>query len=325
MIDDFNQRVIRDTIAEFDSVQKIVPSLRTLLPVLHDKIGWKWSIVSLRKVLLSMGVIWRKVENKRNRKGDLREESVVGVTAWGSSPRRLVVASVGSKNEFIKEGQLMFWAKSTKGDYHGQMNSANFEKWFGEKVLPNLPPNSVIVMDNALYHNRQTERTPTKFDTKVQMLDWLQRRNIPCDESIRKDELNAKVRPNKPAEKSFAVNQLDESKGHQVVRSPSYNCDLNAIELAWAKIKRRVREHNISADLAATNMLKLVDAAFQSVTANDWKGYCKKVKETEEYWARNGVVEIAVDEIIINTATSDASEEDSDTQTEDSDSESESD
>ncbi|XP_049797477.1 uncharacterized protein LOC126214874 [Schistocerca nitens] len=162
------------------------------------------------------------------------------------------------------------------------MNSANFEKWFGEKVLPNLPPNSVIVMDNAPYHNRQTERTPTKFDTKVRMLEWLQRRNIPCDESMRMDELYAKVRANKPAEKSFAVNLLAESKSHQVVRSPPYNCDLNAIELAWAKIKRHVREHNISGDLAATNMLNLVDAAFQSVTASDWKGYCRKDKKQKK-------------------------------------------
>ncbi|XP_049793781.1 uncharacterized protein LOC126203495 [Schistocerca nitens] len=185
------------------------------------------------------------------------------------------------------------------------MNLANFENWFGEKVLPNLPPNSVIVMDNAPYHNRQTERTPMKFDTKVRMLEWLQCRNIPCDESMRKDELYAKVRANKPAEKSFAVNLLAESKGHQVVRSPPYNCDLNTIELAWVNIKRHVREHNISGDLTATNMLNLVDATFQSVTASDWKGYCKKVKETEEeYWARDGVVEIAVDEIIFNTATS---------------------
>ncbi|XP_049835112.1 uncharacterized protein LOC126278880 [Schistocerca gregaria] len=239
------------------------------------------------------------------------------------SSRRLIGASVGSKNAFVKEGQLTFWAKSTKDDYHGQMNSAYFEKLFGEKVLRNLPPNSVIVMDNAPYHNRQTEKTPTKFYTKVRMLEWLRPKNIPCDESMRKDELYGKVRANKPAEKSFAVNLLAENKGHQVLRSPPYNCDLNAIELAWAKIKRHVRDHSISGDLAATNMLHLVDAAFQSVTANIWKGYCRKVKEAEEeYWVLDGVLEIAVDEIIINTATSDVSEEDSDTQAEDSDSES---
>ena len=45
--------------------------------------------------------------------------------------------------------------KAMKGfstDYHQEMNAVNFEKWFEEKLLPALPANSLIVMDNASYH-----------------------------------------------------------------------------------------------------------------------------------------------------------------------------
>ncbi|KAJ4437515.1 hypothetical protein ANN_17660 [Periplaneta americana] len=42
------------------------------------------------------------------------------------------------------------------------MNSINFEKCFQEHVLPNLPPASVIVMDNASYHSREVEKTPSR-------------------------------------------------------------------------------------------------------------------------------------------------------------------
>jgi len=32
------------------------------------------------------------------------------------------------------------------------MNATSFEEWFKEKLLPALPPNTLIVMDNASYH-----------------------------------------------------------------------------------------------------------------------------------------------------------------------------
>ena len=55
------------------------------------------------------------------------------------------------------------WAKnvfkSTRktGDYHGQMNADQFQKWFSKMLLPNIPPNSIIIMDNASYHKALTE------------------------------------------------------------------------------------------------------------------------------------------------------------------------
>jgi hypothetical protein len=33
------------------------------------------------------------------------------------------------------------------------MNWDNFSKWFQEQLLKNIPENSLIIMDNAPYHN----------------------------------------------------------------------------------------------------------------------------------------------------------------------------
>jgi transposase len=38
--------------------------------------------------------------------------------------------------------------------YEGTMDSVLFEMWFGECLLPALPVNSVIVMDNASFHRK---------------------------------------------------------------------------------------------------------------------------------------------------------------------------
>jgi len=38
--------------------------------------------------------------------------------------------------------------------YDGTMDSSLFEVWFSTRLLPNLPQNSVIVMDNASFHRK---------------------------------------------------------------------------------------------------------------------------------------------------------------------------
>ena len=46
------------------------------------------------------------------------------------------------------------------GDYHDEITN-HFEKLFATKYLPNIPPNSFIVMDNASYHSRCSAYPPS--------------------------------------------------------------------------------------------------------------------------------------------------------------------
>ena len=38
--------------------------------------------------------------------------------------------------------------------YSGTMNSSLFETWFTDQLLPALPPDAVVVMDNASFHRK---------------------------------------------------------------------------------------------------------------------------------------------------------------------------
>ncbi|KDR23778.1 hypothetical protein L798_11352 [Zootermopsis nevadensis] len=80
-------------------------------------------------------------------------------------------------------------ACSEIGDYHGQMNSTNFEKWVREKMLQNLPPSSVVVLDNVPYHSVQADKAPSKYSVKSEMISWLQRHGVFCDPAMRKGQL----------------------------------------------------------------------------------------------------------------------------------------
>jgi hypothetical protein len=43
----------------------------------------------------------------------------------------------------------MFKSGTKSGDYHHEMKFENYERWLKTKLIPNLPPNSVLLLDNG--------------------------------------------------------------------------------------------------------------------------------------------------------------------------------
>lgn len=109
------------------------------------------------------------------------------------------------------------------------MNTENFLKWLNEKLILNLPKNSIVVIDNAPYHSTQSVKAPTSATLKGDMQQWLRDNNIPFDEKIRKRELYHIIKKAKPP-KQYIVDDLMKRHGHEIVRLPPYHCDLNPIE-----------------------------------------------------------------------------------------------
>lgn len=58
------------------------------------------------------------------------------------------------------------------------MNYENYEKWLRTQLIPNIPPNSVVVVDNASYHNKQYDRASTSNSRKADMQAWLSDKGI---------------------------------------------------------------------------------------------------------------------------------------------------
>src|SRR5258705_10476650 len=98
----------------------------------------------------------------------------LGVQTNVNSSNRLIILYAGSSTGFVPNAKLVFKAGCSSGDYHGQMNSTNFGKWLEEKLLPNLSHKSVIVIDNAPYHNKQQNKPPTLSSLKADIIQWLQ-------------------------------------------------------------------------------------------------------------------------------------------------------
>ena len=63
------------------------------------------------------------------------------------------------------------------------------KEWFREKLLPNIPPNSLIAMDNASYHSRIGEVLPKASWTKSKMYEWLVYYNVTFSPHMTKKQL----------------------------------------------------------------------------------------------------------------------------------------
>ena len=181
------------------------------------------------------------------------------------------------------------------------MNQGNFEKWVDEKLIPNLPPNSVVVTDNAPYHSIQVDKPPTKYALNSDIKEWLRRKRVKFDEGLHKVDLYDLIVKHRPQEKTFRVDHRLSEYGHTVLRLPPYMCDLSPIELAWAKIKRQVRENNVAGDLSLTRLKELTKMALESLTKEDWEGYCRHVVTRENgYRYTHNMMPTIIDSVVIS-------------------------
>ncbi len=113
---------------------------------------------------------------------------------WVQKPtgkgEQLIIINAITKDGWVPNAETVFKSTKKTGDYHGQMNAELFAKWFEEKLIPNIPDNFLIVMDNASYHNiLSSHSAPTPACSKKKIRDWLEENNIACSEDCLKAEM----------------------------------------------------------------------------------------------------------------------------------------
>ncbi len=78
---------------------------------------------------------------------------------------RYSIIHEGSENGFVDEAEQIF--------INSEINSEKFENWLQNKLLPNLPPNSIVVFDNASTHSKQYNKPPLQSANKNTIKKWL--------------------------------------------------------------------------------------------------------------------------------------------------------
>lgn len=229
-----------------------------------------------------------------------------GVYKSERSGQRYIVVHAGGSYGFVENSLLIFKSKTKSGDYHDEMNHDNFMRWLEHQLIPNLPPNGIVVMDNAPYHTVQINKKPTRANKKADIRTWLENNDITTTHNMRKAELLELV--NKLSiTKTYYVDELLKQHGHTVVRLPPYHCDLNPIELIWSVAKRKVAMNNV--DQKNANIENLLRTAFAEITPDVWEKECNHVlKLGDKMWENDGLMDDIENSHLIfsvNTGSSD--------------------
>jgi transposase len=165
------------------------------------------------------------------------------------------------------------------------MNSDLFKKWFVEKLLPGIPKNSLIIMDNASYHNTLSENSPpTPQCSKEKIKGWLEQNGIDCSEDYLKVELIEILKENLP-EPIYIIDEIARSHGHEVIRTPPYHPELQPIEICWGVVKNHVAR---KCDFTMKNLIEQLASGFSKVTADTCSKIIAKVRKVEDkFWTED--------------------------------------
>lgn len=208
---------------------------------------------------------------------------------WVQKPtgkgERLIIINAITKFGWVPNSKLVFKSTRRTGDYHGQMNFELFKKWFSEMLLPNIPDNSFIIMDNAPYHNTLAEHSaPTSLCSKKKIMEWLAQNKIYCRDDCLKPELVEILKKIAP-EPIFAIDEIAKDCGHEVIRTPPYHPELQPIETCWGVVKNHIARN---CDFTMNNLIEQLDVGFAKVSDKTFEKIEAKVRKIEDqFWAED--------------------------------------
>lgn len=207
---------------------------------------------------------------------------------WVQKPsgkgRRLILVHAITVDGWVEGAKLVFQAKRRTGDYHGQMNFENFRRWFLDHLLPHIPASSLIVMDNAPYHNVYVDGAfyPSSSTRKADLQSWLYHHHPEVyQESMIKAELLEACRQLCP-KPEYELDRISRSQGHQIIRTPQYHPELQPIEQCWGVVKNHCAA---KCDYTMKGLRTHLEEGFDKVRPETCRAAIADMRrEEDQYW-----------------------------------------
>ena len=348
-IDDFGEGCMRREILSFYERGEI-PTLSTLLEIVKEppidfqggrsslnrlikKIGFRFMKVGGRRKILmekedivaSRCKFLRILNNIRNSSSPCSEVYIdetlvcqkecletIGPKLKTWKEVQYIVVHAGGKKGFVPGGLFMLKPRSSnKGHYKDAITPQCFQVWFKDQLLPNIPDNSLIVMNNAPCHSKIINKVPNRSMEKCDIIQWLEENNIAHDRTVSKSELLHLVNSNKEKLKlTYEIDIIAHEHGHEVLRLPPHHNHLNPMEHIWHQVKSEMKRKS-QANQTLQAVEELIKDAVTSVTEKDWRMCIQRTREIEEeYRNKDKAVDHMLEKLTNSLDESSTDEED---------------
>ncbi|XP_045112603.1 uncharacterized protein LOC123505423 isoform X2 [Portunus trituberculatus] len=304
-IDDFVEGCLRKEILSFYERGEI-PTLDALLEIVKEPpVHFQGGRTSLHKIIKNIGFQYTRITGGRQ---ILIEEkdivtsrcnflNVLDDNRNSSSPRsevyidetfvcqkefegtigpkfkkkkmKYVIVHAGGEKGFVSGGLHVFKPQiNNRGHYKDMVTPQCFQIWFKDQLLPNIPNNSLIIMDSAHWHSNIVNKVPNTNMKKNSIIQWLQENNIAHDKTVSKSELLHIV--NSYKEKLYDIDLLAKNCGHEVVRLPPHHNHLNPMVLIWHQVKSEIKKKSQDGQALQT-LEEIIKDIVTSITEKDWR------------------------------------------------------
>ena len=275
---------LRDIMLELGFKYKVLKNKRRILVETHKFKEWRLryldTIEEARKnnrPIVYLDETWFNVNDVKEMGWSDNSISTTSRQPLGKG-ERIIITGAMKEDGWLPNSLEVRRTKTTgQFDYHKYMDAHNFELWLEKKLMVNLPPNAVVVYDNASYHSRIENKVPKKSWRNADIEDWLE-----ANTAYKKGDVKLKKNMLKRVEESgiqqtYAVDEMLKRKGFLPVRLPPYHCHFNPIEHLWSVLKKGAREKNIDWRGAAAKEL------LETVAKNiDTSAFCNSYRHVEK-------------------------------------------
>lgn len=202
--------------------------------------------------------------------------------------KRFVLLKGDDRSCLIPEAKLIC-------DTHqnSEINIKTFNTWLKNTIVPYLSANAIIII-TAPYNSSIPDDTPSFYSNRQDMMDWLQRHEIPFEGNMLKAQLYNLIKLYQP--KLHVVEGILKELGHEVLRLPPYYCDLNPVDNILNLVKQRASEKSVSKSECETERLALKE--IYKIKDDEWKSQVELVKKLErEYWEKEQLTDQALERL----------------------------
>ena len=147
-----------------------------------------------------------------------------------------------------------------------------------------------------------------RLPKKTEILEFMMKKNIPIPSPVPTRPVLLERIKLFQVEKEYFVDNFIRRHGHEVLRLPPYHCVLNAIELAWSKLKRTVRSENVFTE-QPDKVIHLIKKVCDEISSDEWSKFVRHVeKEEEKFRTRDHILDTEIEPLIIALADDDDSD-----------------